>query len=85
MKQKKLSALNTTCYQLHKSQNAEFAGIMHKVIDFTEHKLMQYANSVEDPQQKSVLVDLIKKYRNGSVAIAWRAGTPLWLPVTKSA
>ena len=83
MKTKTSSIHDSTAYQLHKSQMTVFSGIMHKVIDFTEHKLRQYAESVDDQQQKTVLVDLIKKYKKGQVAIAWRAGRPIWLPVTK--
>lgn len=83
MKTKSTSIHDNTAYQLHKSQMTIFSGIMHKVIDFTEHKLRQYAESVDDQQQKLVLIDLIKKYKTGQVAIAWRAGRPIWLPVTK--
>ena len=81
----KISVSESTDYQLHKSQLVIFAGILHKVIDYTEHRLMRYADAVKDPQQKATLVDLINKYRKGLVAVAWKRGMPLWLPVTKDA
>jgi uncharacterized protein (UPF0261 family) len=72
-----------TEFHLHKSQQSIFAGIMHKVIDYTEHRLLRYADKVKDPQQKATLKELITNYKKGLVAIAWRKGQPVWLPVTK--
>lgn len=79
----KKGLITGTEFQLHKSHRTIFTGILHKVIDYTEYRLERYAAVVTDPQQKSMLADLIDKYRKGAVAIAWRGGTPVWLPVTK--
>lgn len=83
MKKKISSVHESTAYQLHKSQLSIFTGIMHKVIDFTEYKLKQYAQSIDDQQQKTTLIELIAKYKKGQVAVAWREGRPIWLAVTK--
>jgi len=74
---------NSTEFQLHKSHVPIFASIIDKVLDYTEYRLVRYAKQVQDPQQKAVLLDLIAKYRKGLVAVAWRGGMPIWLPVTK--
>lgn len=77
------SLTDGTEFQLHKSQLMLFSGIMSKVIDFTEHKLLKCIDSVDDVQQKVVLKDLLDKYRKGTVAVSWRKGRPVQLPVTK--
>ncbi len=53
------------------------------VIDFTERKLIAYALSVKDVQQKLVLAALVVDYRAGRMAIAWRRGLPVPIKVTK--
>ncbi len=72
----------TTEFVLHKSQQEIFAGIQKKIIDYTEHRLIRYALSVVDPQQKMVVMALITDYRAGKVAIAWRKGQPTYVRVT---
>lgn len=74
-----------TEYQMHKSQRACFTGVMYKIVDYTEHRLKRYAESVHDPQQRATLFGLLDRYRKGMVAIAWRGGLPVWLNVTKDA
>lgn len=67
-----------TEFQLHSSSSG-----MLNVIDFTERKLIKYASKVTDLQQKMLLMALIEDYRRGRVAVAWRRGRPVHLPVTK--
>ncbi len=74
-----------TDYVLHKSQQERFSGIMDKIIDFTEHKLIRYAMSTKDPQQKLVLMGLVEDYRKGLVAVSWRRGKPAILRTTTGA
>ena len=67
-----------TEFQLHVGHK-----VASNVIDFTERKLIQYATRATDPQQKQALTVLIKDYRRGLVAVAWRRGLPVPLRVTK--
>lgn len=75
---------NTTDFVLHKSQQTKFNGIQKKIVDFTEHKLMKYAEVITDPQQKLVVMAMISDYRNGFIAVAWKKGSPIYIRVTKN-
>lgn len=79
----KVAKEGCTDFVLHKSQQTIFAGIQKKIVDYTEHRLIRYAMSVKDAQQKLVLVALITDYRDGKVAIAWRKGQPIYIRVTR--
>jgi len=58
-------------------------GRIKDVIDFTECKMIRYAASINDVQQKDTVLELIEDYRAGLVAIAWRRGKPIPLRVTR--
>jgi len=73
----------STEFQLHKSQQTIFNGILKKVHDYSEYRLMQYIKKTSDVQQKLVLVALLKDYILGNVAVAWKRGQPIWVKVTK--
>lgn len=72
-----------TEFQLHKSQQTIFHGILKKVHDYSECKLTRYIDRVKDGQQKLVLIALLHDYIAGHVAIAWKKGQPIWIKVTK--
>lgn len=72
-----------TEFQLHKSQHTILNGILRKVYDFSEHKLIEYIKKIDDAQQRVVLNQLLKDYISGNVALAWRKGQPVWIKVTK--
>jgi len=72
-----------TDFALHKSQLTIFRGIQHKIVDFTEHKLLRYATSVTDAQQKLELMAMIKDYKSGNIAVGWRRGSPCYIKVVK--
>ncbi len=71
----------STEFQLHKSQLP--ASNVKKVLDYTEHRLRIFLQRILDPQQKQTLNEVIKKYCKGEVAVAWKAGKPVWINVTK--
>lgn len=73
-----------TEFQLHKSQQTAFIGVLYKVFDYTEYKLKKYIDTVKDAQQKLVLVALLHDYIAGQVAIAWKKGQPVWIKVQKA-
>lgn len=73
-----------TDFVLHKSQQTIFTGILKKIVDYTEHRLLRYAAIVRDPQQKLVLMTMINNYRKGLIAIAWKRGQPIYIRVTKN-
>ena len=73
-----------TEFQLHKSQQTAFNGILKKVCDYSEHRLMRYIDKTTDAQQKLVLVALLSDYISGHVALAWKRGHPIWIKVTKA-
>jgi len=81
-KESEETAMESTEFQLHKSQLTIFNGILDQVIDYTEHRLNRYAKSVKDSQQSAALFELVERYKKGMVAIAWRKGRPVWLRVT---
>lgn len=72
-----------TDFVLHKSQQTIFTGIQKKIVDYTEHRLLRYAENVRDPQQKLVLMAMINDYRNGHIAVAWKRGQPVYIRVNK--
>jgi hypothetical protein len=65
---------------MHKSQ---CYNSIKQLVDFSEYKLMQYIESVFDDQQRISLEGILKDYKAGKVALAWKAGRPVWLKVTK--
>lgn len=81
----KVSGIGSTEFQLHKSQYTKFTGIMHKIFDYSEFRLTRYLETVKDYQKKAILSDILAKYKRGFIAIAWKRGEPIWLPVTKDA
>ena len=75
---------NHTTFQLHKSQQTIFHGILKKIFDYSEYKLLKCIEIAKDEQQKLVLIVLLKDYINGHVAMAWKSGQPIWIKVTKA-
>ena len=73
-----------TEFQLHKSQQNIFDGILDKVFDYTEYRLLKYIDRVKDAQQRLILVALLHDYTIGDVAIAWKRGKPVWVKVSKA-
>lgn len=71
-----------TEFQLHKSQLLSGAG-KRNVFDYTEFRLKKYIEQVTDLQQKETLSKILRDYRHGRVAVAWKSGKPVWLGVTK--
>lgn len=74
-----------TEFCLHKSQQTTMSGMQSKVIDYTEHRLIKYAETIKDEQQRIVLAALINDYVSGHVAIAWNRGKPTYVRVIKAA
>jgi hypothetical protein len=72
-----------TSFQLHKSQQTIFSGIIHDVIDFTEHKLAKYIGGINEPQEMEKLNLLLQDYLDGKVAVAWNKGEPISIPIVK--
>lgn len=83
-KNSKVKPGECTEFQMHKSQQMAFAGIMHLVIDYTERRLEKHIETIKDGQQKLILVTLLKDYVMGNVAIAWKKGQPIWIHVSKA-
>lgn len=70
-----------TDFQLHKSQILGSSG--RNLFDYTEFRLSKYILHITDEQQKLTLIDILTQYRRGLVAVAWKAGRPVWITVTK--
>lgn len=71
----------TTDFQLHKSQ---LPGADKKnLFDYSEFRLKKYILQVTDEQQKSTLVHILDQYKKGLVVVAWKAGKPIWINITK--
>jgi len=71
----------STEFQMHKSQLS--ASNVKKVLDYSEHRLRAFVQKITDRQQRETLLSVIKKYCKGEVAVAWKAGKPVWIHVTK--
>jgi len=74
----------STEFQLHKSQQTIFSGILNRIVDFTEHRLRRHIETVKDTQQKLTLIALLQDYITGNVAVAWKRGQPIWIKVSKA-
>jgi hypothetical protein len=54
-----------------------------KIIDFTEYKLNKFAKNISDKQQRNALNELLKKYKEGIIAVGWHRGNPTWAPLRR--
>ena len=70
-----------TDFQLHKSQIP--GSDKRNLFDYTEFRLKKYITQVSDEQQKTTLTEILEQYRKGRVAVAWKAGKPVWITITK--
>lgn len=77
---RKRSTKPDTEFQVHVSRQAIFDGIREKLYDFVEYRLLRLAVN-SHPMQKLEIMALIQDYRNGKVAVAWRDGRPVWIPL----
>lgn len=68
-----------TEFQLHKSQ---LSSTRRNLFDYTEYRLKRYISQLKD-EQKTALLKVLKEYKQGLVAIAWKSGKPVWISVTK--
>lgn len=82
-KKTKLKPGESTDFQLHKSQLTIFSEILHIVFDYTEYKIKKHIEAAKDEQQKLTLKELLKDYKVGNVAVAWKKGQPIWIKVSK--
>lgn len=73
-----------TEFVLHKKFQSIYDNIKRKIIDFTEHKLVNYMSKVKNPQQLKLLQTLIVDYAAGQVVVAWKGGQPVYIKVSKS-
>lgn len=73
-----------TEFTLHVSQQSLPRELRKKILDYTQHRLEKYTESVDDPQQKMVLYALLHDYVKGDVAVAWKRGQPVYVKVTKA-
>lgn len=72
----------TTEFQLHKSQ-LQVDVKRRTLFDYSAFRLQRYIENLKDDNQRKTLTDILKKYKQGLVAIAWRRGQPVWINVTK--
>jgi len=79
----KIPLSECTDFTLHVSQKSEFAMSKCKFIDYTEHRLHRYIETIVDKQQELVLMTMLSDYLRGNIAIAWRRGQPVYVKVMK--
>lgn len=72
-----------TEFQFHKSQVSFSSLSVRNVIDYTSFRLTRYIEQLKDEAQRKVLERVLNDYKSGLVAVAWKAGKPVWLNVTK--
>jgi len=73
-----------TEFQLHKSQRTIFQGILKKIFDYSEYRLIRYIDATNDAQQKLILVALLHDYIDGNIVVAWKRGQLVWIKVVKA-
>ena len=71
-----------TEFQLHKSQLPNGMS-KRNLFDYTEFRLKKYIEFLKDETQKETLLKVLHDYRTGMVAVAWKAGKPVWFAITK--
>jgi hypothetical protein len=72
-----------TEFQMHKTMHPMYDQLKKKLVDFTEYRLLRYFSMIDDAQQKTMLIEIIEKYRKGLIAIAWKQGRPIYLDLTR--
>lgn len=72
-----------TEFQLHKSQLNTGGLSKRNIFDYTEHRLKFYISKLKDESQKETLVKVLKAYKQGLMAVAWKSGRPVWIEMTK--
>jgi hypothetical protein len=80
-KQNDKLGLVKTEFQLHCSQNSESCS--GGIIDYAECKLKKCIEQTTNNKQKLVLIEVLKAYISGDVAVAWNDSQPIWLYITK--
>lgn len=53
------------------------------IVDMTYKMLVRYVAQTSDQQRKMLIFALLKDYVEGKVAIAWKAGRPVYVAVEK--
>lgn len=69
-----------TAYQLYKSQ---ITSSYRNVFDYTEFRMKEYILNSKDEKEIDALKEILSLYKKGLIAIAWKAGIPVWVNVTK--
>ena len=73
-----------TEFTLHISQQTRLEGNRKSLIDYSQHQLTKYINTINDPQQRMVLIALLHEYITGNVAMAWKRGLPVYISIIKA-
>lgn len=68
-----------TSFVMHRSLHA---GDKKNVIDYSEKRLLRLAKRARDEQQRLVIMTMLHDYKRGDIAIAWRAGNPVFIRVS---
>lgn len=69
-----------TEFQMH----AKFSKAIQKssgVLDYTDSKITRLLKNTRDMKMGIMLLQLLREYREGKVAIAWRNGRPVYVNV----
>lgn len=73
-----------TEFQLHISQFQSYFRSKKVLRDFSESRLRWYLeNMVNDPIRAALIQEIIDDYAAGKVAIAWKAGEPVYVRMNK--
>lgn len=72
-----------TEFQLHKSQLNTGGLSKRNIFDYSEYRLKLYIAQLRDESQRNTLSKVLKDYKSGLMAVAWKGGKPLWIEVTK--
>lgn len=71
MKSMRKTMLETSCYSIFDPR--------HQLLDLTEKRLIRMFESCDKPTTKLELVVLLKNYRDGEVAVAWKKGKAVYV------
>jgi hypothetical protein len=72
-----------TDYQLHIIHLKIRGHDTSNMVDFTERRLLHLARRTNSSRVRKQVMDVLESYRDGSIAVAWSMGQPLYYRIDR--
>lgn len=80
----KQRSVGRTEFQLHVSQFQLYYKSKSVLRDFTEFRLKRYIEDLDqDHHRKALIEGILEDYVKGKIAVAWKAGEPVYVRMNK--